>query len=114
MQVSAFMAICTMRGKDMTYIVTYPDGRSETVFRLPDGIELAAGILAERADDAAQGDQVAGDAHFDNSPRNPINPDPTGDVTWGDQTWQEMMGGFIQYIIDDGAPARPAVGGGAH
>jgi hypothetical protein len=52
-------------------------------------------------------------AHFDNSAANPINPDPKVRLTWGDQTSDEMMGGFIQYIVDDD-PAAPAVGAGAH
>lgn len=29
-------------------------------------------------------------ATFDNSSRNPVNPDPSEHVSWGDQTWQEM------------------------
>jgi hypothetical protein len=33
-------------------------------------------------------------AHFDNSANNKFNPDPTKDVRWGDQTWEEMMIGF--------------------
>ncbi len=32
-------------------------------------------------------------AHFDNSVNNPVNPDPTATVMWGDQTWQEMCVG---------------------
>ena len=35
------------------------------------------------------------DALFDNSPANPANPDSTKAVTWGDQTWEEMMIGYI-------------------
>jgi hypothetical protein len=34
-------------------------------------------------------------AYFDNSAENMINPDPTVDVTWGDQTYEEMMIGFF-------------------
>jgi hypothetical protein len=33
-------------------------------------------------------------AHYDNSPANRFNPDPTQAVRWGDQTWEEMMIGF--------------------
>ena len=33
-------------------------------------------------------------AHYDNSAQNKFNPDPTKDVRWGDQTWEEMMIGF--------------------
>ena len=37
-------------------------------------------------------------AHFDNSADNLANPDPTKDVTFGDQTWEEMMFGFYTSI----------------
>ena len=32
---------------------------------------------------------------FDNSPRNPSNPDPTKRVKFGLQTWDEMFMGFM-------------------
>ena len=43
-------------------------------------------------------------AWYDNSPGNPSNPDPKSDVTWGDQTWEEM-----QYTGLLFAPAPAAV-----
>jgi len=39
-------------------------------------------------------------AHFDNSDKNPANPDPKATVRWGDQTFEEMMSGFIDYYRD--------------
>ena len=36
-------------------------------------------------------------------PNNKYNPDPTKDVKWGDQTWEEMMIGFWGSVVD--APA---------
>lgn len=39
-------------------------------------------------------------ATFDNSAGNPYNPDPTATVTWGDQTWDEMMIGYVDYVRD--------------
>ena len=38
-------------------------------------------------------------AVFDNSEDNPNNPDPKSAVYWGDQTWQEMMIGFVDYAV---------------
>lgn len=35
---------------------------------------------------------------FDNSYGNPYNPDPTATVGWGDQTWDEMLIGYLDYI----------------
>ena len=39
-------------------------------------------------------------AHYDNSTNNKSNPDPTKDVYWGDQTWEEMQYTGITYSID--------------
>ncbi len=41
------------------------------------------------------GTEIVCTARFDNSADNPANPDPTVAVTWGDQTWQEMVVGTM-------------------
>jgi len=46
------------------------------------------------------------DATFDNSAGNPANPDPTVAVRWGEQTWEEMMIGYLDVDV----PVEPAVG----
>ncbi len=38
-------------------------------------------------------------AIFDNSSKNPFNPDPTAFVTWGDQTWEEMAIVFYELAV---------------
>jgi len=96
------------RGKDMTYVVTYPDGRSETVFRIPKwDLNWQQEFWLEKPIVLPKGSRLRVTSHFDNSSRNPLNPDPAATVTWGDQTWQEMMGGFIQYTVAEPA-GRPA------
>jgi hypothetical protein len=52
----------------------------------------------------SKGTEVHCIAHFDNSTKNPNNPDPTIAVFWGDQTWEEMMIGWIDFYYD--RPAR--------
>jgi hypothetical protein len=37
---------------------------------------------------------------FDNSANNPGNPDPSVDVTYGQQSWEEMMIGFFDVAVD--------------
>jgi hypothetical protein len=37
---------------------------------------------------------------FDNSPQNPDNPDPARTVFWGDQSWDEMFIGYVDYTSD--------------
>ncbi|QDV43462.1 Thiol-disulfide oxidoreductase ResA [Stieleria neptunia] len=41
---------------------------------------------------------------FDNSARNPFNPNPNDFVSWGDQTWEEMAIAFFDVAIPRGGP----------
>jgi hypothetical protein len=45
------------------------------------------------------GSRIECTAHFDNSADNRNNPDPKKEVTWGEQTWEEMMIGFVDYAF---------------
>ena len=45
-------------------------------------------------------------AHFDNSPNNPDNADASKEVTWGDQSWDEMMVGFVNLAFDAKMPVE--------
>jgi hypothetical protein len=38
---------------------------------------------------------------YDNSVNNKFNPDPTHDVFSGEQTWEEMMTGYIGVLVSD-------------
>ncbi|HEY6507266.1 MAG TPA: cytochrome c, partial [Vicinamibacterales bacterium] len=94
-----------LRGKDMTYTITYPDGRQEVALRVPKfdfgwqtDYHLAAPLTLPK------GSKVRVTAHFDNSAANRANPDPTTTVRWGDQTWEEMMIGFFTYTVEGRAP----------
>lgn len=44
----------------------------------------------------SQLDKIEFDVTFDNSEANPVNPDPTEYVSWGDQTWEEMAVAFFE------------------
>lgn len=94
-----------LRGKDMTYTITYPDGRQEVALRVPKfdfGWQTDYHLAAPLA--LPKGSKVRVTAHFDNSAANRANPDPGATVRWGDQTWEEMMIGFFTYTVEDGAP----------
>ena len=41
-------------------------------------------------------------AHFDNSVHNKYNPAPDREVTWADQSWEEMFVPFVTYSRDGG------------
>ena len=88
------------RGKDFIYQVTYPSGESETLLAVPHydfnwqlTYELAQPKLLPK------GTVIDCVAHYDNSPNNKFNPDPTKEVHYGEQTWEEMMFGFFDVSV---------------
>lgn len=107
--VTAFTPHMHVRGKDMTYIAHYADGTDETLLSVPRydfnwqiTYELAKPKLLPK------GTKLEVIAHYDNSTGNKFNPDPTKDVRWGDQTWEEMMIGFFSTVQPPAAaPATP-------
>ena len=52
-------------------------------------------------------------AHWDNSANNKWNPDPTATVSWGDQSWQEMMSAPIAVLVDRDVDAKSVLERGA-
>jgi hypothetical protein len=92
-----------LRGKTFEYNIVAPHGRIRTLLRIPHydffwqlsyrlatPIPLKAGTVLQAV------------ATFDNSKNNPHNPDPDATVTWGEQTWAEMMVGFFDVAVDPG------------
>lgn len=47
----------------------------------------------------AAGSTIIAHGTFDNSTGNLANPDPDSTVTWGDQTWEEMMIGYFDIAV---------------
>lgn len=90
-----------VRGKDFTYTAVYPDGRSEVVLRVP-RYDFNWQLLYQLKEPLylPKGARLDCVAHFDNSAKNKYNPDPTKEVRWGDQTWEEMMIGWFDYVLD--------------
>lgn len=96
-----FMPHMHLRGKDMTYRLTYPGGKSEIVLSVPKydfawqiGYDVATPIRV------TAGTRLHVDAHYDNSANNRANPDPARDVYGGMQTWEEMMVPFFGVVVD--------------
>jgi peroxiredoxin len=96
-----FMPHMHLRGKDFRYEAVYPDGRKETLLSVPrfnfgwqSNYQLAEPLMVPK------GTVIHCVAHFDNSAGNPNNPDPAKAVTWGDQTWEEMMIGWLEYAVE--------------
>jgi hypothetical protein len=89
-----------VRGKDFTYTAVYPNGRSEVVLQVSK-YDFNWQLLYQFKDPLLlpKGSRLDCVAHFDNSAKNKYNPDPTKEVRWGDQTWEEMMIGWFDYVL---------------
>ncbi len=101
--IMAFAPHMHYRGKDFTYTAKYPDGREEVLLRVEnyDFNWQTNYVLSEKLS-MPKGTTVECVAHFDNSTNNPVNPDPTRNVTFGEETKDEMMIGFLDYVVADG------------
>ena len=92
-----------LRGKDFLVQATFPDGRHETLLSVPAyDFNWQNSYRFADALNIPKGTRIDCTAHFDNSADNPANPDPTATVRWGDQTWEEMMLGYMNVVWDDG------------
>ncbi|RYH00722.1 MAG: ascorbate-dependent monooxygenase [Alphaproteobacteria bacterium] len=103
-------------GKEMDVNATLPDGGSkklvrvndydfnwQTIYSLKNPMQLPAGSKLEMT------------ARYDNSADNPTNPvNPPREVTWGEQTTDEMCIAFLNYTIDSEhlTKGEPGVAGG--
>jgi peroxiredoxin len=89
-----------LRGKDFKYDVVFPGGKRQTLLVVPRyDFNWQASYRLDKPLRLPAGTRIECTAHFDNSSDNPNNPDPERSVLWGDQTWEEMMIGFVDYAL---------------
>jgi mono/diheme cytochrome c family protein len=88
-----------LRGKRFEYDIVRPDGSIEPLLRVNYHFhwQLSYRLAEPRMLKAGTGLRAV--AWYDNSRNNPQNPDPEATVTWGDQTYQEMMVGFFDVAV---------------
>jgi hypothetical protein len=88
-----------LRGKSFKYEAEYPDGTREVLLDVPSydfNWQLRYMLVDPKL--MPKGTRLHATAHFDNSKDNLANPDPSKEVTFGDQTWEEMMFGFYTSV----------------
>lgn len=101
------------RGKSFKYEVTYPDGTKEVLLDVPSyDFNWQTTYFLTEPKLLPKGTEMLCTAHWDNSTENLSNPDPTIDVSWGDQSWEEMMIGFYIELFPKGEASRPSRRGG--
>ena len=92
-----------LRGRDMTFVARRPGDEPDTLLMIPNyDFEWQASYRAHAGKVKLPANtEVEVFAHFDNSPLNPFNPDPLQTVRFGQQTFEEMMYGFV-FMTRDG------------
>jgi hypothetical protein len=95
------------RGSAMEYKVVYPDGKSATLLNVPKySFNWQMTYNPKQLLHIPAGSKIEVTGYFDNSAKNKFNPDPTQSVRYGEPTYDEMMMGFMEYVVEK--PKQPA------
>jgi hypothetical protein len=99
-----------VRGKRWQIEATYPDGRHEILLSVPHyDFNWQTDYIFKEPIKLPKGTVVRSSAWYDNSAGNKSNPDPSIDVHWGDQTWEEMQFTAFTFTLDP-QPRRATAG----
>jgi hypothetical protein len=99
-----------VRGKRWEVAAIYPDGRTEMIVNVPKyDFNWQTDYILKTPMVLPKGTKLKTSAWYDNSTGNKANPDPTKDVYWGDQTWEEMQ--FTAFTFSINKPAATTSAG---
>lgn len=118
-QILALLPHMHVRGKAFRYEVAFPDGKSQVLLDVPRyDFNWQIGYIYSHPLSIPGGSTIKITGWFDNSPRNAANPEPGKIVRWGPQTNDEMLLGYIEYVVpnthagDFAAATSASVGAG--
>ena len=75
-----------------------PDGSRKVLLHIPEWDDSWQNYyVLSRPEPVAKGSILEYLASYDNSPANPLNPDPTAPVPWGQQVWDEMHSTYMTW-----------------
>jgi hypothetical protein len=89
-----------LRGKDYELRLVYPTGETQIAYKGKFNFDWQLGYDLSQPLVLPRGTRIIGIAHYDNSANNRFNPDPTKDIRWGPQNWDEMQSVFLGFILD--------------
>jgi len=91
-----------LRGKSFRFEAAYPDGRREVLLDVPRyEFEWQNVYVLSEPKLMPEGTVLHCLARYDNSAGNLSNPDPTISVSWGEQTRDEMLVGYVEVALAD-------------
>ena len=95
------------RGKHFKFKVIYPDRTTEELLSVPNyHFNWQPTYRLESPKVLPAGSRVVISGAFDNSSNNPGNPDPSKEISWGAQSWDEMFIGYFAYHFADPETVR--------
>jgi hypothetical protein len=102
-----------LRGRSFVFRAVYPNGQTEILLDIPRyDFNWQPYYYLETPKLLPRGTRIECTAIFDNSANNPFNPDPEATVTWGPQSRDEMMIGWLDVAVPlQGAGAWGALRG---
>jgi mono/diheme cytochrome c family protein len=101
-----------LRGKSFEFRLITPDGKEEVLLSVPKwDFDWQHFYRLAEPRPIARGSRIRCVASYDNSKANKSNPDAEKTVRWGDQTWEEMMIGFLSIGRKVDAAAEPSTDG---
>jgi hypothetical protein len=103
----SFMPHAHMRATAFRYELIRQAGAAEILLDIPRyHMHWQSDYILQTPIGVLPGDVLRVTAWYDNSVNNPANPDPTVAVRWGEQSWEEMMIGYFDWV-----PARAGAAG---
>ena len=94
-------ALCPRCIGAFEYRIVRPNGEMETVLKVPNyDFNWQITYFPAKPIHLEKGSKIEVIAEFDNSANNKFNPDPTQEVHWGEQTFEEMMMGYFSVVVD--------------
>lgn len=90
------------RGQSMKYVAHYPDGSEEILFSAADyNFNWQRFYYLKEPKILPVGSYLTVEALFDNTAQNEFNPDPTATIYFGEQTFDEMMIGYMSITYEE-------------
>jgi hypothetical protein len=89
-----------LRGKSFEFRMVNPDGTTEVLLSVPHySFSWQLSYYLDKPRFLPKGTTIECTAYYDNSANNPYNPDPTKEIHYGEQSWDEMMFGFFDVAV---------------
>ncbi|MCZ6619674.1 MAG: hypothetical protein O7E57_16245, partial [Gammaproteobacteria bacterium] len=96
------------RGTASDFIAIYPDGEEEVLLSVPKyDFNWQTSYEFKEPKMLPAGTKIVHHTTWDNSGQNLANPDPSIEVTWGEQTFEEMLFGAVTFRYLDDSTEEP-------